>query len=175
MSARKTQPIRLSTQKEIPLYSQFLDVKLEGWSKQACGIVAVKSIMDFLGATTPPLDKLIKIGLEMGAYDLKNGWVHDGLVKIAEHYNLQAATYNCQRQTTSDALKKLKRIAPCITSIYKNFNPENGGHLIVVWEIVEDRVFYSDPIATKRNKIYRRITTSDFSKGWKKCGVIIKK
>ncbi len=158
----------------VPAYSQFLDVKSPGWSHRACGIVAVKSIIEyFLGEekNVPNIDDLIKIGLSLDAYQPGKGWRHDGLVDIARRYNLQGAARDYAHLPESKAfaiLEQVLRRRPCIVSIFKDFNPTNGGHLIVVTRITNKHVYYNDPAAKTRKHVRRKRPIKHFLRGWRK-------
>jgi hypothetical protein len=162
----------------VPAYSQFIDVNAEHWQPRACGIVALKILMDFHGAKSPNIDALISVGLGLNAYDkLGHGWIHAGLVKIAHRYALRAEAYDLSTKDEVTALRFLKRVVrhgPCIASIYKDFDAVNMGHLIVIKRITGTHVFYNEPAAKVRSTIRRKIAIDPFLAGWKRRIIIVK-
>jgi len=153
--------------------SQFLDVKKRGWKKKSCGIVALKIVLHYwLGENfNVPLDELINLGLKKDAY-LKNvGWKHKELAEIAKDFKLNAKNFDWYSLNNKEAFKKflnfLKR-GPVIVSVYKNFHPQNNGHLVVA--ISEDKkyIYILDPGVKKRKGIFQKISFKKFKNGWKK-------
>lgn len=168
----------MKKKKKVPSYSQFLDVTIPEWRSRACGIVALKMAMDALGASSPDPDALIKKGMGMGAYDPMHGWRHKGLAEMARYYRLLAGPYDWTGTTRQAAFRRLKetiRRGPCLASIHKDFNPENGGHIIVVTRISKLWVFYNEPGARKRRSVRRKVPHAVFLAGWNQRGIIVKK
>ena len=134
--------------------------------------------MDFLGAHTPPIDDLIKIGIGMGAYNPAHGWKNAGLAAVARKYGLRAERYDLSQMDPITALRKLKvivRSVPCMVSVHKDFDPTNGSHLIVVKRITGSHVSYNDPAATERTNVRRTIKIDPFLEGWRQRGVLVKR
>ncbi len=163
---------------EIPLYSQFLDVSLKDWRDRSCGIVALKMLMEFLGAETPNADTLIKEGIEAGAYIPNVGWKHQGLVDLAVQHGLRGERFDWSGRTPGEALRNLKKLlasGPVLCSIHRDFDPERGGHLIVVTGMENRSVSYADPAAERRDEISASVPVQMFMDGWKCRGIVIVK
>lgn len=163
---------------DVPKYSQRLDVFSKDWRDRACGIVAVKTAMDFYGIKTPSVDELIKEGLEIDAYIHGVGWKHQGLLDLAVRYGCEGERFDWKERTPTDALKNLKKllaIGPVICSIHKDFDPANGGHLIVVTGMEDRAVSYAEPDSATRDDVHRVIPVQMLFDGWKQRGIMILK
>ena len=69
--------------------------------------------------------------------------------------------------------KEIVKEGPVIASIHRGFNPKSSfGHLIVVTGFDEKLVYYNDP--GKHDGI-RNVAIADFTKGWKKRLIVIRK
>ena len=163
---------------KLPIYSQHLDVSDKHWRSRACGIVALKTVMDPLHPEVPCIDDLLKIGVAMGAYDERDGWILQGLAKTAKRFNLQAVPLDLSNKSEEDAIRQLKDVlaaGPCVISVYKDFDRKNGGHLIVGIEIVGQRIFYNDPNSHRRGSVFRRRGLKSFCAGWRRRLIIVRK
>lgn len=145
----------------IPFYTQqvdFDDKELQGfkdkedaeyWQQRGCGIASVKMIIDGFQKyrhlnLSEAYGELLYKGLEMGAH-CDRGWIHKGLVKIAECYGISGANYRFA--TIKMLQKEIEKNRPCIASVTVGFNGgkidcegniiSKGGHLIVVKGLVK--------------------------------------
>lgn len=163
----------------IPTYSQYLDVASADWQNRACGIVSLKMVMDFWGKKTkiiyPTIDDLIS-KYSKSTYISKVGWSHKGLVTIAKHLKLKGENFDWINYSAKDAFVLMETklaLAPVIASIYKNLNHRLPGHLIVITQIKNGKVFYNDPDSKTRNKIKCVASLQKFLEGWKRRIIII--
>jgi hypothetical protein len=161
----------------IPRYSQYLDVRMRGWKSRSCGVVALKMIIDCYIPRAQRLsaDDLIALGLAREAYIPGVGWKHHGLVKLAEEFGLRGKNYDWASSTSDAALKKMHRYAslPFLASVYKHFDPKNGGHLIVVTKVDRNAISYHEPASHIRGEIQKTVTLSLFLRGWKKRVIVV--
>jgi len=161
---------------KFPLYSQHLDVSDKDWQNRACGIVALKTLLDYLDVKSTGIDSLIKEGLEIGAYQDGVGWIHKGIVDLANMYGAQLQAYDWSSDTNEDAYKKLLESlgnGPLLISMYKDFNPNQSGHLAVLINIGEDNSLeILDPDSKERSHIRRRVSKEMFLRGWKKRAIV---
>lgn len=158
---------------EINPLSQFLDVKQSEWQQRACGIISLKMCLDELELENKEVDELIQIGIDNGAYQSKTGWIHDGLVSLAKNFGAsEAKNFDWSKESSQSAFAKLWPLIgqrPLIASIFYHFKPENqGGHLIVLAGLKDNKLVIYDPEEKEREKIRKEITIKDFSNGWKK-------
>lgn len=146
----------------IPFYTQLVDFKddsLQGfknkeeaeyWQCRGCGIASLKMIIDGFNRfrnidISVPYGTLLYKGLAAGAH-CDAGWIHSGLVKMAEEYNIQGETH--RNADANDVLLQLENNRPCIVSVTLGFNGgktdrqgkvrRKGGHLIVVKGVVKE-------------------------------------
>ena len=160
-------------------YSQILDVKLTDWKNRACGITSLKMVLDFLSKETknkyPAIDDLI-LKYSKTKYINDIGWSHKGLADIAIDLGLKGINYDLINYTQNDALALLTTkliTTPVIASIYKNLNPKNSGHLVVVTRIENNKATYYDPDSKTRNEVKRTVSLKKFLSGWKKRMIVV--
>lgn len=162
----------------VPAYSQYLDVHLRGWPRRACGIVALKMLLDYLSPRTRrmSIDNLIAFGLAREAYIPGVGWKHHGLAKLAEEFGLQGMNYDWADSSPETAFARMKRHTrlPLLASVHKHFNPKNGGHLIVVIKAEKGFVYYHEPASHSRTRIPRTVDMPTFLSGWKRRIIVVR-
>ncbi|MBI4160281.1 MAG: C39 family peptidase [Candidatus Yanofskybacteria bacterium] len=165
----------------VPSYSQFLDVRRKSWQNKACGVAAVKMVVDFWNGVGKQVrnftcDDLIDLGLKNDAYLENIGWKHTGLIKIARKLGLAGKNFDWFDQPPKIAFKKiipwLKKY-PVIVSIYLNFRPNYSSHLIVLTSFDSKTIFYNEPAAKTRRGIKRRVSLKKFLRGWKRRIIVI--
>jgi len=144
---------------DVPYYSQFSDEIEKEWQNQACGVVALKMVLDFYNQTVLNIQSLIQEGVQADGFVKDVGWVHSALIKIARQYgllgwrknfflsphdltNLKEENYSQQeidlqnKDLTEEGIVTLaKSIAggnPVIVSVTRNFDAKKQGHLIVL-------------------------------------------
>jgi len=164
--------------KEIPQYSQFLDVKKKGWKIRACGVASLAMILGHYKKTVmTSIDELIDYGVSIGAHNKELGWIHSGIVNIAKYKGFKGERYDWKDIDTSISFNKMNdylKNGPIIASIHKNFNPTLSGHLVVVTSKNSTHITIHDPIARKRDQIKRDIPIGVFLTGWKKRIIVIR-
>lgn len=161
----------------VPEYSQYLDVTLEEWKSRSCGIISLKMVLEYVLGRKFDGDELIKHGLALDGFISGVGWKHQALVDIARNLGCSAQRYDWVMLDNQEALERLIKMlatGPVIVSVYSELNPSTkNGHLVVVWGIEGEKVFYNDPASKTREDIKRLATVEDFVKGWKKRVVAI--
>jgi len=163
--------------KELPHYSQFLDVTKKGWKVRACGVASLAMILDHYKQTETSIDELIDHGVSIGAYNKELGWIHSGIVNIAKHKGFKGERFDWKDIDTSVSFNKMSdhlKNGPIIASIHKNFNPTLSGHLVVITLKNNTHITIHDPIAKKREQIKKEIPINVFLAGWKKRIVVIR-
>ncbi len=132
----------------------------------------MKKLSEFL------VDFIISDGVKNKAYVENIGWLHQGLIDAAvKHFGLRGNRFDFAKEETETAFERMieeLKNGPVIASIYKNLNPQNGGHLVVIFGIDGDIVLFADPDINNPNLIERKATTEEFKKGWKKRFIVIK-
>lgn len=165
----------------LPRYSQFLDVRSARWKPRACGIVALKTVLDYWRGgdlkTKPTISNLINSGLSSNSYVQGIGWKHKGIVSIASQYGMKGKNYDWFKRTPEKAFEMLSHFlqkGPVLASIHKDFRSTNGGHLIVLLGINGSRIFYNEPAAKTRGEIAGAVGKKTFLRGWKRRIIVIK-
>jgi len=164
--------------KEIPRYSQFLDVTKKGWKIRACGVASLAMIIDHYkkGGKTS-IDTLIDHGVSIGAHNKELGWIHSGIVNIAKYKGFKGERYDWKDIDASVSFSRMNTYlenGPIIASIHKNFNPKLSGHLVVVTAKNNTHITIHDPIAKRREQIKKKIPIDIFIAGWKKRIIVIR-
>ncbi|MFH0803582.1 MAG: C39 family peptidase [Candidatus Tagabacteria bacterium] len=160
----------------VPSYSQYLDIKNKEWQDRACGIIALKSILDFWSDENkkiyPDGDKLVEIGLELNAYIPDIGWRHKELVDIAKSLDLDGKNFDWFKKTPEEAFQKMFPYLekyPLAASVHPLFETQNqGGHLVVLTGFENNILYYNDPASEIREEIAQEIPLDNFLKGWKR-------
>jgi hypothetical protein len=168
--------------RDIPPYSQYLDVKNALWRSRSCGIMALKMVLEYwyrkgeLKRTPLSIPALNRAARKSGAYIPNIGWSHRGLALYARRLGADGKNFDWFSLTPNAALKKLLpllRRGPVIASVYRNPKRREGGHLVVVTDITNDRVHFLDPGAKTRARIPRFLSTRVFCIAWKRRGIVI--
>lgn len=164
--------------RSIPFYSQHLDIKDKKWRHRSCGIVALKTALDFWGGeTSPTFPELLKNGRRMKAYIRGVGWNHAGIARLARKYGFGGKNFDWFPKKPKWAFEKTRtflKTGPVIASIHKNLDPAQSGHLVVITRITANRVYYLDPDAYAHDKIRRIASKKRFLAGWKRRIIIIR-
>ena len=154
---------------------QFLDIEDKKWKSRSCGIVSLKSILEYWGVKENIKD-LIDLGLKKGAYISGIGWKHKGLALIAKDYGLVGKNYDWFKNKPETAFKKLLpklKKYPVIISIYKNLKPGKSGHLVVLTGHENGQIFFNDPDSKTKKGIQKKVGFEKFLIGWKRRIIVI--
>ena len=158
-------------------YSQFLDVTKKGWKIRACGVASLAMVLDYYGNKKTSIDELIDHGISIGAHNKEVGWIHSGIVNIANHKGFIGERHdwaNIDKEIAFQKMDSLLSDGPVIASIHKNFNPKLSGHLVVVKTKNRTHVSILDPIARKREHIERDVPVEVFLAGWKQRVIMVR-
>jgi cell wall-associated NlpC family hydrolase len=160
--------------------SQLIDIKEKKWQKKSCGIVSFCMLVNFLiGKKALDPNKVLIQALTREDFYIKNiGWTHKAFVFLAKEFGLLGKAYNLAEKTDSFAFGRLAEFlekAPVMVSIYKDLNPKNSGHLVVVSGIKNGKVQYYDPNTKTRKEVKKEVDVYQFIKGWKRRFVVINK
>ncbi len=160
---------------KVPKYSQHLHIKNKDWKTKTCGIAGLCMILEYFDKKIPA-EMLLNQGLKIKAYLPGIGWKHKGIVKLAKKFRLNGKNFDWAKLNTKTAFLKLKNYLkkyPILASIHLNFNPKNGGHLVVITGISETKIFYNDPDSKTEKQISKSIPIKKFLTGWKKRIIVI--
>lgn len=169
---------RIVSQYQVPLIRQRM-TKEDGFATEeearafgdnACGAACIKMVLEAFGKTDmPSVKELMEEGIQNGFYKEPAGWIHRGLVRLAERYGTVARRLNIKKHPIElgDLLKEGGLI---IVSVSLGFNPERrGGHLVVVHGIefennVLKKVYFRDPSGF--GQLHYDIDGESFLKSW---------
>jgi hypothetical protein len=169
--------------REIPRYSQYLDVRDERWRSRSCGIVALKMVLDYwhsvhpLRIPPPTLAALLRRAYAAGAYVRNVGWSHRGLAAGARSLGLAGRNFDWAALPPRAAFKKLLPLVhrgPVIASVYLDSRTREGGHLVVMTDVTRTHVRVLDPAAKSRTRIRSSITIPRFLLLWKRRVIVIR-
>jgi|SRR3989344_2586955 len=161
---------------KVSAYSQFLDVEDKKWKSRSCGIVSLKSVLEYWGIKEST-KYLIELGLKKDAYISGVGWKHGGLVSIAKEFGLFGENYDWFLEEPHEAFLKLisyLKKYPVLASVYKNFKLGGSGHLIILTGYENDQIFFNDPDSKTKKGISKKISFEKFLNGWKRRIIVIR-
>ena len=164
-------------------YSQYLDLKDE-WQESGCGPVSLLMLMELLGGENlPSPNELYQAGLDVDGYLTEVGWKHNSLAELAKKYgflNSQAIDLAKKPgengeiipiEEALDGLKENLKNGPVIVSVYRYYDPNRGGHLIVLKSLDKEKAVIIDP----RERGEQVWTVADFLNRWKQRFIVVAK
>jgi ABC-type bacteriocin/lantibiotic exporter with double-glycine peptidase domain len=165
---------------ETPKYSQHLDVEESDWQDKSCGILCLKTLLDYWGEKEGiphrDADELIQEGLSIDGYIPGVGWKHKELVELARQHGFDGENLEWPDEHPDVAFNKAVPHLmehPIMASVHKNLIEGNGGHLVVVTGYEDGKIFYNDPDSELRDDVERSVTLKEFLDGWKQRIVVI--
>ena len=160
---------KITKNKQTPFFSQFTDISDPSWQKVGCGIASLAMIIELYNPGKVSVDNLLTEGIKSGAYLNDAGWIHNGLIQLAQNYGLNGKTRDLSSLNTKSALTELEKTldkGPVMVSVHYTFDPTNPiPHLVVINKIIGDTVYYNDPSEKAGNG---SVSTTQFLKAWKK-------
>lgn len=108
--------------------------EMKHWEKKACGAVCLKMIIAYFLFQKVPIGTIVKKGIELNAYS-EVGWVHKGLVNLANVYGLSGDNHTNAKM--DDIISDINANRICIASVTprlqtKAKGTKKGGHLILI-------------------------------------------
>lgn len=153
------QHTRIMSPFEVPLIRQRMTIEdgfrteqeaLE-FGNNACGAACLKMAFEALHLSdVPSVKTLMEEGIQRKYYKERVGWIHKGMVKMAQRYGLEGIIENIAHDA-SKIFNELQRNRLAIVSVSLGFNPEKkGGHLVVVYGAELngkklEKVYFRDP------------------------------
>ena len=188
---------------DVPYYSQKLDVQRDEWKKRACGITALKMVLEYharrSGATIPSIDDLINEGVAIGGF-VKEGWVHDALVSIAHNHGFSGYREEFRSKAVDIvknvvgmnfyegelAQKGVEKIigtlangTPVIVSVLGRFRGDGEYHMIVLTgfkgrqEAVEGFYYHEPSEDIRKQGTHVFVPMEVFATYWRKMAIFI--
>lgn len=186
----------------VPFISQY-DAQIEpDWQDRACGVVALKMVMDFHSAADiPAVQDLITEGQLIGAYAKGVGWIHDGLAALARNHGFDAYRQEWrsvfvdiiskvmrespyQERLLANGIRKLVDTlsagSPVIVSIRSQFREDGGSHLAVLTGFEKNAdgevtaFSYHEPAEEDSTAgSHRSVDLATFKKYWNKRAIFV--
>lgn len=160
---------------QVPSYSQHIRITNKNWRKKSCGVVSLAMLISHFNGSAIP-DQLLESGIGGNAYLPEIGWKHRGLVELAQKHGFNGANFDWAPLENEAAFQNLLHALadkPILASVYRNFRPKEGGHLVVITGFDSNKIFYNDPDAPHEALVPQTISKEDFLAGWKKRVIII--
>lgn len=163
----------------VPKISQHKLVSDASWDSSACGIASLCMLLSYLDPDAPVTgDAVFKKCFSIGGYLPGVGWKHKELAQTADLFGFSGQAYDWYNDSSEDAFEKLTKelkTGPVIASVYNNFTPGNGGHLVVITGIEGATVYIHDPAESDSEKIAKKIPIDSFLHGWKRRIIVVRK
>ncbi len=169
-----------------PYYSQYLDVGDSFWKERTCAIACAKILIETAGGSAPGLDVMTMRGIELEAYDPRFGWIHDGLIRLAEEYGTTLTRKEWRTKEDEKALKEnlnqegiaflietLNTGRPLAISTIRTFTEQETFHMVVLVGYEEGiegigGFYYHDPDAhTREDGMNRFVDIQTFKNSWR--------
>lgn len=153
----------------VPFFSQFRDISSPKWQKIGCGVTSLAMLIELYEPGRVTVNTLLNQGIAEGAYLNNAGWIHSGLVRLAQDYGLTGKTHDLSSVSSNTAFAEFKDAltqGPVIASVHYTFDPQNPiPHLVVINGIDGDTVYYNDPSEGAGGGT---ISVAQFRSSWKK-------
>ncbi len=172
----------------VPYYSQYTDVADSDWQPRACAIACLKMALDFeadnFDTVIPSLDKLIKEGIDIDAFNIKEGWSHMGMVFISHNHGVPAyreefrSMYNKREQRLvtighAKILRRLEEGKTSIVSVEGNFKDGGESHQVLIVGHEDGDFIYHEPSAKDGTGSFRHISEEEFLRHWRHLAIFI--
>ncbi len=185
---------------DVPYLSQYKDTKNPEWRDGACGIAALKMVMDFHKVTNLSVDELYQKGISLGGFLEGVGWYHYALAQLAKNLGFKAITRSWNINEAGQGKLKsqgfndedleimskeqleegiftlrneLLKNNPIVVPVPRGFKVGGSGHLVVLIGYDDEGFFVNDPDDLERGGEKIKVNFGDFSKVWTKRAVIV--
>lgn len=155
------------------------------WQDSSCGILCIKmGIEGITNSTIDPISVMIKKGLELNAYTHEKGWDHQGLVRLASYYGVEACA--ASNLDEDELVRLVDTGCAVVVSVKWAFIPtksflekifpwkRRGGHLALVVGY-DQQGFYVNHTSTDKDYNWERklIPFDRFQKAFTGRGVVL--
>ena len=169
----------------VPYYSQYIDIDDPFWMLRSCGAVCLKMVAEFHGKKVPEILSLCEELKNGGGYDMRNGWVHDNLVKKLQELDLDAHRKE-GLTSTDEIITSLEKGNLVIVSVEKKLLEQRRFHMILLvgYEIKTSPqslvpityFYYHDSESTDKSRgAYRTCDVETFMNYWRGMAIFISK
>ena len=158
--------------RNIPSYSQLLDVTDEAYKRRACGATSLAMLLGACNLEQPPtVDEVLTRGIETGAYEEGNGWLHREMAELARSYGVFAHAEDWSGDPGWAAWEHLQGFVmhgPIMLSVTKEFSPSESSHLIVLIALTETEAVINDPFREVRDDVHYTVPLEQLKQHWTK-------
>lgn len=168
--------------KNLRFTSQYSPELPKDWQWRACGIAAVKNIIDMwqakdVGLPSPTLKEIFEKARAIGTYVDGVGWSHAGLVNTAKTYGYSSFNVDASSKPIEEIWKEIKKEVathPVIASVKSKFDPTSkDGHLVIITKISKEQVHIVDPEEKGEENAIKQIDEKVFQSAFKKRYIVI--
>lgn len=156
--------------RDLPSYSQLLDVSDPAYQRRACGAASLAMLLGGCSLETPPtVDEVLERGIEFGAYKPGAGWKHREMAALARSFGVHAHNEDWSGDPGWAAWEHLEDAvarSPVMASVTKEFSPSEDSHLIVICAMTEDTASVYDPFRDSREGIRYEVPVAFMKEHW---------
>lgn len=156
--------------RDLPSYSQLLDVDDPEFQKRACGAASLAMILGACGLENPPsVEEVLARGIEHGAYREGRGWLHRELSALARSYGVNAHPEDWSGEPLELAWEHLEDFVargPVIASVTHRFSPSLDSHLVALCALADGHALVYDPFRDSREGIRYEVPLAYLREHW---------
>lgn len=165
---------------DVPYHSQFLDVTDPYWMPRACGLSALKMMLDYYGKDAPDIVGLAEAAKRDGGYGA-TGLVHDYVVEVAKRHGLESHREEKmdEREGVAALERELRAGHPVIVSAVKLILGQTKFHMVVLTGFEEEGgalsgFYFHEPESTDREAgSHVFVPLPKFLKSWRKMAIFM--
>jgi len=156
--------------RDLPSYSQLLDVSDPAYQRRACGAASLAMLLGGCGLETPPsVDEVLARGIEHEAYKEGVGWRHREMATLARSFGVHAHHEDWSGDPDWAAWEHLVDLVargPVMASVTKDFSPSEDSHLVVICGIDDEQASIYDPFRDNREGIRYAVPVAFLKRHW---------
>ncbi len=158
------------TNRELPIYSQLLDVTDPAFKSRACGAASLAMVLGACGLeNAPSVDEVLARGLELNAYSEGTGWLHRELAAVARSYGVHAHPEDWSGDPAAFAWEHLEDAVArgtVIVSVAKEFSPSAASHLVALCGLDGGTATVYDPFRDSHGDVRYEVSLDFLKQHW---------
>lgn len=156
--------------RELPSYSQLLDVTDPAYQRRACGAASLAMMLGGCGLENPPsVDEVLARGIELKAYSEGSGWQHKEMAALARSFGVHAHPEDWSGDPDWAAWEHFEDSVargPVMASVTKEFSPSQDSHLIVVCAMDAETASIYDPFRESHEGVRYTVPVAFLQQHW---------
>lgn len=156
--------------RDLPAYSQLLDVADPAYRRRACGAASLAMVLGAAGIDNPPsVDEVLAKGLELGAYQEGGGWLHRELAAVGRSFGTHVHPEDWSGDPLAYAWEHLEDAVgrgPVVASVAPEFSPSESSHLVALVSLAGDVATVYDPFRDSREAVRYEVPVAFFKEHW---------